>query len=188
MRLSRFYKNRPQLIVLFALTLAIVNELWTNVLFFCGVATSDPLALEEEAIVRSVYTDSALNRGDDTKKNISWITRTNESKSIIRLAAYDEVSLYHKDQSSTTTPLWDVYPSDKDVSIGRLSSNATSCFGGGIFGSVHCLPSFLILGFEKCGTTVRSKINISMNVACHITCTLLLMRWVDGIIWIDILL
>ena len=86
----------------------------------------------------------------------------------IRLPAYDDVSLYNNSTAlpDRTTTTWDVFQSDEDITIDQLSPNATSFFAGGSFGAVNCLPSFLILGFEKCGTTVRMKSLLYIYVTC----------------------
>ena len=79
-------------ILLVALLLAVINQFRSTVLFYCGVNTLDPMALEEEAIVRIPH----------LKSHAYFVNRTiirpprnaQQPSSPIRLAAFDEASLY----------------------------------------------------------------------------------------------
>jgi len=90
----------------------------------------------------------------------------------IRLAAFDDLDLFLSSREDTKTSklskTWNVWPTDQDVSMNAIDGN--SCFGeqyGRQWYSrflsfayrnpdsrYKCLPSFIIAGFEKCGTSV----------------------------------
>ena len=80
------------------------------------------------------------------------------SDELPRLIVFDE--LWSKNSSLPKT--WDSAMYDSSVSMGQVDSN--TCFKGRL-GGVNCLPSLIVVGFEKCSsTTLQSWLSRHPNL------------------------
>jgi hypothetical protein len=69
----------------------------------------------------------------------------------IRFGSLDDYSLSKNNSTIALSRTWTLVSDDKKITQEQLDVN--TCIAGGKFGGVHCLPAFMIIGFEKCSTT-----------------------------------
>jgi hypothetical protein len=150
-------------VFLFSLALVVCEQLVVVTLFYMGMNTPGPLAVKG-ATVRH-FTENISFRQRQPGARIEKYY--NESS--VRLAAFDDLSLSENLKLSNT---WDLVSSDQGILKEQVDAN--TCFAGGSIGGVNCncLPSFLLVGFEKCGTTV---LNIWLSYHPN-----LLANWLEG--------
>jgi len=125
-----------------------VHQRMTSLLWLSSVpALAVPDATVQSHIVER-YLDVAPSGGNRRPRSIDESSESYDGNITVRLKLFDDIA-----GSFRMSRKWQVVPSDPRIKKDQVDSN-TCIVSNSIGGkSVQCLPSFIIMGFEKCSTT-----------------------------------